>query len=688
MVLEDNYSGPDSGRDLRDPNFAGNSGAARPIERQLANPMDRLAAVVADLILFVPLALLVVAPFSRRAKEAQLLGFEEAWFGAVLSAIFTAAFLFVILQTFFISVFGGTPGKLILKLRVVSAWGGTRPRPMDAFLRAIVWCMEAVLLGMPWLAVFGNQRRRPFHDRISDTLVVCLSPRRQVGTATVPEMSLAQGFQASSLALVTLALVANLIEYRKDHDAVAEAALRAEEEGRLCADVRESMREPSSEKSGGHATPHLKNRLSTALTMFTVGVLSRECLEAESDFAIWQNKEKALAYLGKSVVAGAKGKIDLQRSYLDRVCPPDKVRAESDLCRMAQALVIESELAKLKEAKASRATQTAVSKRQLALRQMMETVGPQNADYLRAKALQQARRQNRHERALALLNSLRGPKKLGAFVSRERAKVLWEDGRKNEAMLAMRSTADLLERGGRAELARWFCFHETFMSGNCNPESKFACEELREAVAGFDGRPLEHLMQRPEIATAYFRAQTCHARQTANQWRSLQGDLKDENAKVFVEALALLEEGAGQKAKDKFNSIVESRLQTGDKDHEPYVLEASSRLAEMARSPAQLTLVLHYWHQLAPGDDNWQLLGQRLVKKLNDLQAWRESVKIGSKLNQFAPQDRVTLQMLAIAARQAGELGSVSRLSIESSPQRGPASLPLEPKERVDGDQP
>ncbi len=49
---------------------------------------------------------------------------------------------------------------------------GERLSCWDCFVRSWFWIFEVLLLGIPFLAVFSNAKRRPLHDRVCDTLVV------------------------------------------------------------------------------------------------------------------------------------------------------------------------------------------------------------------------------------------------------------------------------------------------------------------------------------------------------------------------------------------------------------------------------------------------------------------------------------------------------------------------------------
>lgn len=86
---------------------------------------------------------------------------------------FLVAVQWVWVQAFFLAARGATPGKEILKLKVVSTEDpGAIPSWDQALLRSMLWMLEMVYFGIPMLNVFREEWRRPFHDRLAPTVVV------------------------------------------------------------------------------------------------------------------------------------------------------------------------------------------------------------------------------------------------------------------------------------------------------------------------------------------------------------------------------------------------------------------------------------------------------------------------------------------------------------------------------------
>ena len=97
------------------------------------------------------------------------LGDALAWAGA-------ATVLIVVYLTVCWSVFGRTPGKAVLGLKVVSTAGGDVSVPRS-LLRVLGYLISAIplYLGFAWVLVDGE--RRAWHDHLAGTRVVHV-PRR------------------------------------------------------------------------------------------------------------------------------------------------------------------------------------------------------------------------------------------------------------------------------------------------------------------------------------------------------------------------------------------------------------------------------------------------------------------------------------------------------------------------------
>ena len=67
-----------------------------------------------------------------------------------------------------------TPGKWVLRLRVVDARSGERLRPAQAVFRSFAYVISALPLCLGFLAIGWHPRKQGWHDRLARTAVVAL----------------------------------------------------------------------------------------------------------------------------------------------------------------------------------------------------------------------------------------------------------------------------------------------------------------------------------------------------------------------------------------------------------------------------------------------------------------------------------------------------------------------------------
>jgi uncharacterized RDD family membrane protein YckC len=145
----------------------------KPLERsvQLARPSDRLAAVIVDAIILMPMELLLSAPLKRWFTKSYITGFEPDFFMSIVGMTLVTVLAIVLYQALFHTWWGATPGKRLFGLRVEPMFADSQLSFWDYAFRSCVWIFEWLCLGLPLLAIFSNSKRRPLHDRLCDTIV-------------------------------------------------------------------------------------------------------------------------------------------------------------------------------------------------------------------------------------------------------------------------------------------------------------------------------------------------------------------------------------------------------------------------------------------------------------------------------------------------------------------------------------
>jgi uncharacterized RDD family membrane protein YckC len=96
--------------------------------------------------------------------------------GAIGPAILALAALVVALYFFvFHALRGQTPGGLVLKLRVIDAWG-LAPSPLRALARTLAGLLSLVAFGLGFLWIGFDREKRGLHDWLAGTWVVLARP--------------------------------------------------------------------------------------------------------------------------------------------------------------------------------------------------------------------------------------------------------------------------------------------------------------------------------------------------------------------------------------------------------------------------------------------------------------------------------------------------------------------------------
>ncbi len=127
----------------------------------------RLAAFVLDMLLAGGLALSLTLPL-------RFVSFANTAFLFDYSLLDVAKFLLIAVYfVLFTHFFGSTPGKLLLRLRVISLRSaGGKVSFFDALYRETVGRFISSLLCIGYIVVAFDSRHRGFHDMLCDTAVI------------------------------------------------------------------------------------------------------------------------------------------------------------------------------------------------------------------------------------------------------------------------------------------------------------------------------------------------------------------------------------------------------------------------------------------------------------------------------------------------------------------------------------
>lgn len=282
-----------------------------------ASLMDRFFSFLIDYLLFSPFVSFVLFLFFKDALRYWKMN-PAAPEQTALTALFGAGYviLFSALQAAFIWAWKATPGQYFLKIRIVFE-NGEGLLFWRAFCRQLGFWSSALFLGIPWLALLSHAQQKTFYDRIADCHV-CSKKRSPELMGFEVERRYWQSFTATMILFVGFIFVAFFMARYREIENRTESFKQHEQKNLFCAELK--------------GVPQV-SRLELAVAMNLVGQLSDECLDKESDFALWKEKKNdlSLAYYAKSLT---EEDVDAEKKYLQQACEGD---SEVMGCRISQA---------------------------------------------------------------------------------------------------------------------------------------------------------------------------------------------------------------------------------------------------------------------------------------------------------------------------------------------------------------
>lgn len=102
---------------------------------------------------------------------AAVLGFVLIFLTGIQSLYWLIQLGVVVFVIYMNGVKGGTPGKLILKLRIVNEKGEYIGIPIS-ILRYIGYILSGIILGIGFLMIAFTEKKQGLHDKIAKTFVV------------------------------------------------------------------------------------------------------------------------------------------------------------------------------------------------------------------------------------------------------------------------------------------------------------------------------------------------------------------------------------------------------------------------------------------------------------------------------------------------------------------------------------
>lgn len=565
----------------------------------LARPLDRLAAAIIDIfILLVPLYILLSAPLKKWMMTSFILGSEPDFVATVLAMFFLAVSILVTYQSVGHYFWGATIGKRIYDLRVVPMFPGEKLGFWDHVLRSGIWIGELLLLGLPWLAVYSNPKRRPMHDRLCDTVVVTRAPSGVPGPLDW-ERSLVRTLFAGLLgflALVVALQVRGAIDKLKMEKSLAAIVDRDLGD---CEVVSNSVNEDD-------ADPH--HRLKMAMTLYAAGLADRSCLESEVEGEIAKQIPVApITYLAQAFIYADDAEIS--NSYLDEVC---EVAPGTVECSMSQLVTSWSD------------------EDWSAVAEILKS-SPKGSGYMEVWGIRHYMKQAQYGSALDTLDALLSNRELAEFSLVQRVKALFNLYRESEAVAAFQQAVLALAPEQGTDLSAWVCSQQlqTGCGAVAGPACSQALPESTTQEIDFEYTPL---------ALSHLLAMECKSEQGID-YASFGDAVRDPDWQVFFAANA-------SRAKDKKSSAeLFSQLLKSESAPELLRVEAARRWVEIA-SPAQMNDVVKSWLEF-DSREGWVKIGNMLFSRLAEQKNAELALKVAQRLAADESLSPLAIRILA-----------------------------------------
>ena len=289
--------------------------------RSTAQMVDRFFSFVLDYLIISPFVMFTLySVFSNgfRFWKTNPMAAENELFIVIVAVCFVV--LFALVQTFFVSIWNATPGQYFLKIKFEYEDEGAM-KLFKVFIRQVLFWVTFLFLGIPFISVMTNSKRKTFYDQVANVTVVStkhdnfalgFESEFKYWRALMATLTLFVGFLATAFIMQNYNKIKNRVVSFNEF----------KEKNFFCEDLK---------------TVELKDRLPVAIGLNLVNQLSDACLDREADFVFWRLKEAdlSLAYFAKSLTAN---NTDKEKIYLSQACegqsPAENTQADFG-CKVA-----------------------------------------------------------------------------------------------------------------------------------------------------------------------------------------------------------------------------------------------------------------------------------------------------------------------------------------------------------------
>jgi uncharacterized RDD family membrane protein YckC len=473
-----------------------------PVLRFSARPLDRFCAQIFDcMVVLLPVFLCFSAPFKNRLYHGFLTEDQSEVLLCGAANVLIALLLFVTYQTIAIAHWGTTLGKRLFKIKIVDVWTGGRLNYARSFGRACCSGFSFLTLGLAFLPMLSNSRRRVLADLCFDTEVIS-EMTNDVAPPSVFERLTVRGIYGLVI-LIVVSLIAGATQMVLSATDETTVSSWVREQTAVCEAIDDAVSEWPKKDS------EKPNRLQVALSLYAAGIVDKSCLRTEAEGEVASKMPLSpLYYLAQSFVHSDE--TEISDSYLKHVCEKDSNSSSCDLSRIVDAWSnndwVEMEAA-FTEMKAPDITASV-----WAIRHFMKHGEP--------------------EKAYSWIEKISPNKPLGSFLQVQRIQALWLMDRHAEAKLGALQALESLPVDSQFDLASWMCVQETSLE--CQNSSSVSCRWLSD-------RKMETSDNDPLFAVAMLHSRECYGDKKVDyvelanmdssvSWRTLIGAVAKTNS--------------------------------------------------------------------------------------------------------------------------------------------------------------
>ena len=622
MVTHSQDPSPDSSYSFN----SDDSCESKEIRFTLSNPTDRLAANVIDtFIVLSPLLLVLIAPFKRMLREAIL--FENSFDFLLASSlcVLTVLFFSFLYKTYLTWRYGGTLGQLFMSLRVVNIWEPKEKKRVlgDHILRSAYWIFSYMLLGLPFLSIMSNEKRRCFHDRVSDMIV--LSFKRGTSSPSSIEKLFARLILACVLSLGFLSLFPTFYLLYNDVKKQDHLTKFLEENGTLCPSVEMALPEWPEENG--------PTRLSVAMALYAAAEIEESCLKSEVDFAYRSGVESGIADLASAFVYADN--TELSEKYLTAVC---KDHPSSESCQMSRIIELWSE-----------DTLTEINS-------LFKKFGPSPSIYVTVWGIRHFYRNNQYTRAMEMLKSINHVRRLTDFFSLQMVKLYWVNMKTHEARISAETAMTAMSERGRLSLNNWLCFEER--TKNCNRHD--SCDYVES-----------HWKKNPESLDSNYLALTFLKNSICKNKDYNYVRKKIPTGLVSDLAMAL---GSKNKKRSLEDYLKKSPLTPRLRAEALRELISIDSMNNLGKRTEDWLAAKRNWE--------WEKTGHTLFQRLSQLKIWDRAYEVGQILLNRQPRDIQLQEDLVVAAYKSKRVNQAQRILSDYYQKKEPTHRDRRPASR------